>query len=136
MSIGGVKSSLYEQNRQQYEKVAGKVLTGFGKIEVAFNATEARPGAIIVRGKDDGSFNAIRAQLVEKLPLPTGTKQPSDIIHSSIARYTKAVSLDEIQQVVARHQVNFKEEVSQFKLARSTVQPLLQYEVMQTYPLP
>jgi 2'-5' RNA ligase len=132
---GQDKTSLFEQNKQQYEDAARKVLADFSKIAVNFNAIEASTGAIIVRGQDDGSFNAIRAQLVERLPLPVETKRPPDIVHSSIARYTKAVSLDEVRRAVAGDQIDFSEEVTEFKLVRCTVQPLLKYEVMQTYPL-
>ena len=132
---GQDRTVLYEQNRQQYEDSARAVLANFAKITVNFNAIEASAGAIIVRGEDDGSFNAIRAQLVEKLPLPVETKRPPDIVHSSIARYKKVVSLDEVQRSVANHQISFEEEVTEFKLVRCTVQPLLKYEVIQMYPL-
>lgn len=132
---GQDKTSLFEQRRQQYEDTVQKVLAGFGKIAVNFNVIEASPGAIIVHGQDNGSFNAIRAQLVESLPLPADTKRPPDIVHSSVARYTKVISLDEVQRVVAVHQIDFNEEIIEFKLVRCTVQPLLEYEVLQTYSL-
>lgn len=129
------KTAMYERNRRQYEDVARTVLSGSGKIAVNFDTVEASPHAIIVRGEDDGRFGAIRSQLVERLPLPIGTNLPPDIIHSSIARYTRAGKLGEVKNAVANHEITFKEEVTEFKLVRCTLQPLLDYEVLQTYPL-
>lgn len=132
---GEDKTQLFERNRQAFEDVSSRVLAGFGEIAVQFDTIEASSGAIIIRGQDDGSFNAIRKRLVAQLSLPEATKRPPDIVHSSIARYTKSVELGNVEQIVDAHRIDLQEQVTAFKLVRCSVQPLLEYETLQTYRL-
>jgi hypothetical protein len=129
------KTAAYLQHAQQYEAVVQRILAGLGRITVHFNAIEASPAAIIVRGQDDGSFNRVRTELADGLLLPAGTKRPPDIIHSSIARYADRGDLSRVQEVVKRYPVDFTEEITEFRLERCTVQPLLETETLAVYPL-
>jgi hypothetical protein len=129
------KAALYRNNYHHYEAVLEEVLSQIKPIEIVFNVIEVSPQAIIVRGEDGGVCNQIRAQLVEKFPLPKETKLPPDIVHSSIARFTKEVDLEEVRAVVEGRNINFTETVREFQLLRHTSPHLLRYEVKCRYML-
>lgn len=129
------KDVLYSEHQREYINLPGTILANFKKVRVTFNTIEASPNAIIIRGSDEGDFEAIRTQLVEQLPIPAQTKRPPDIIHSSIARYIAQVDLAKVQAALKHHHIAFEEEIQEFKLVRSTTQPLLNYEIIKTYPL-
>lgn len=129
------KQLLYEANARKYENVPAEILRQFRPIEVHFNKIEVSPQAIIIRGEDDGSFNKIRQQLVEKMPLPKETKFPPDIVHTSIARFTKPLELERIKGIVANHAFDCVETVNEFKLVNNLAPPLLSYRTVRTYRL-
>jgi len=122
------------KNFPHYERVLEEALT-MPPIPVTFDTIEVSPQAIIVRGRDDGTFNRVREQLAEKLPLPSETKSPPDIIHSTIARYKKEVDVEEVKAVVASMDINFVETISEFQLLRQTAPHLLNYQIARRYPL-
>lgn len=117
-----------------YEAVLEEVLT-MPPIPVHFDTIEVSPQAIIIRGRDDGTFNRIREELVEKLPLPNETKSPPDIIHSSIARYTKEVNIEEVKAITDSFRVDFVETVNEFQLLHKTAPHLLNYQIAHRYAL-
>jgi len=122
------------KNFPHYETVLQEALT-MPPIPVTFDTVEVSPQAIIVRGRDDGTFNRVREELIEKLPLPTETKLPPDIIHCTIARYTKQVDLEKVKAVVAGVNINFIETISEFQLLRQTAPHLLNYQIARRYTL-
>jgi hypothetical protein len=122
------------KNFPHYEAVLEEILT-MPPIPITFDTIEVSPQTIIVRGRDNGTFNRIREQLVEKLPLPNETKSPPDIIHSSIARYTKEVDMEEVKAVVADFSISFVETISEFQLLRQTAPHLLNYIIARRYAL-
>jgi hypothetical protein len=138
-----VEPKPYSQNRQDlfdahatdYLDKPALSISNFGPVTVNFNKVEANNKAIIIRGEDNGSLNAIRRRLVESLPLPVETKNPPDIIHCSIARFTQNLDFDQIQQIVAGYSLDFTETIKEFLLVNSLVQPLLDYRTMRIYPL-
>ena len=129
------KEVLYARHQHEYEELPAKILSSIQPIEVNFNTIEASPYAIIVRGKDNGTFNAIRAQILKELPIIPESKQPPDIIHCSVARYLKEYDFERIQEVIQKHSINFTEIVSEFKLLKNRKFPLLEYDTLQTYKL-
>lgn len=90
---------------------------------------------MIVRGEDDGTFNKIRAQILEEMPIIAESKQPPDIIHSSIARYLKGQDFEHVQEIIQRHSINFTETITEFKLLKNRKFPLLEYDTIRTYKL-
>lgn len=129
------KETLYKLHAEQYENVPAQILSALQKFTVTFDTIETSSQAIIVRSSDATSFNVIRAKLVANMPLPSETRTPPDIIHSSIARYSKEVELERVQEVVSRHNVAVEEEITEFKLLRNEIPPLQKYEVLKTYLL-
>lgn len=129
------KQSLYEANETAYENTPGKILAKFKPINIRFNKIIASPQAITIQGQDDGSFNNIRQQLVDHLPMPGETKLPPDIVHCSIARFTQELDIEKVRQIVARYSINYMETIEEFKLVNNLAPPLLQYKVIRRYSL-
>jgi 2'-5' RNA ligase len=129
------KEVLYKLHKEQYETVPAQTLSAFPKFTITFDTIEVSPQAIIVKSSNSDSLNSIREKLVSKIELPKETRTPPDISHSSIARYLKEVDLEIVQKVVARHKIDIKEEIVEFKLLRNEVLPLQKYEVIRTFPL-
>ena len=100
-----------------------------------FNRVEVSSQAIIIRGSDDRAFDAIRTQLVELLPLPSATKQPPTIVHSTIARFTRELDLKTVQSVIAQLNISFTETITEFQLLHNVSPHMLSYEVVARYPL-
>ena len=100
------KQELYDRHSSEYENITYEILTTFKPIDVTFDTIEVSPQAIIIKGTDDGSFEKIRKELVDRLPLPSETKMPPNIIHCSIGRFTKKVPLNQVETIVGRHTIN------------------------------
>lgn len=129
------KNELFEQKRGIYEDGLKNILSSQTKISINFNGLEASPKAIIIRGSDDGSFQKLRKQIIENIPLPEATKPPPNILHASIARYLREVELSRVKGIVNEHSIDFREVVEEFRLIKSVKAPLLEYETLQLYKL-
>lgn len=129
------KEALYKLHQEQYENAPVAILSTLPKFTVTFDTIEASSQAIIIRASDSSVFNAIRAKLVENMQLPTETRTPPDITHSSIARYLKEIDLEKVREVITRHDIKIEEEISEFKLLRTEVPPMQKYKTLKTYPL-
>lgn len=129
------KDTLFARRQDEYFDGAAHALKGISVLNVVFNQIEVSKDAIIIRTQDGAPFNDIRATLLSHISLPDETKRPPGIIHSSIARYQQAVDIETVQSVAASHRINFTEEITQFKLLRTTVPPLLEYEELTSFTL-
>lgn len=129
------KETLFESFIKEYGSSLTKILSSRKKIDITFNILEASQQAVIVRGSDDGSFDEIRNTIMNNISLSLETKRPPAIIHSSIARYLTPAELDKVQDVVSKHKVSFTEQVTEFKLVKGLRVPLLDYAVLESYPL-
>jgi hypothetical protein len=129
------RDELYEKHRPAIEHELERLLARMEPITVNFNQLQASEAAIIVRGTDDGRIQTIRDRIVSKGLLPHMTKLPPDIIHSTIARYTKAVDVDHVQEVLRHHSIDFKETIREFKLEKATGALMEGVETLKVYPL-
>jgi len=129
------KELLYSKNSSEYEELSEEVFAQFKPIHIVFDKIEVSPQAIIIRGKDDGSFETIRKGLVENLPLPTETKRPPEIIHCTIARFLTEMPIEEVRDIVEKDPFTLNEKVGSFSLIHSTVSPLIAYDIIRKYDL-
>lgn len=126
---------MYDERAQSLIDVPARILQSVTPISVHFNSIEVSPQAIIIRGKDTGSFAAIRAALATQLPLPPETKQPPTIIHCSIARFTKAIDLERVKELASDFTIDEQETIQAFHLVHTTRLPFSQYTVIRSFPL-
>jgi hypothetical protein len=125
---------LFEKYRHDLDRELTAQLSNQVLISIQFDTVEASTNAIIVRGTDDGSFQRIRDAISSKHLLPSGTRTPPEIIHSSIARYVDEIDVTRVQEVVAAHSVDFRETVSQLDLVRIWRMPM-DFRKVKVYPL-
>ncbi len=129
------KETLFKRREQEYLTGAADALSTVSPFTVRIDQIEVSPEAIIVRSRDGTAFNDIRAKLLGHISLPDETKRPPDIIHSSIARYTRSVDIEAVRAVATRQALSFNEPITEFKLLKTLVPPLLQYEEIASFPL-
>lgn len=128
------RNALFERSRPGIEAELKKQLLHQGPITVTLDTLEAGPTAIIVRGTDDGSFRRIRSAISSKQLLPQGTRTPPDIIHSSLARYIKAVDREYVASVLARHTLKLTQTVTAFEMVRVWRMPM-DYTTLEVFKL-
>lgn len=129
------RDAIFERYRADIDAELKTQLANQRPITVTIDTLEASPSAIIVRGTDDGSFQRIRDAISSKYLLPEATRTPPDIIHSSLARYIKEIDVEHVRSVVARHQLEFTQTVTHFKMVRVWRMPM-DYVPLETYELP
>lgn len=129
------KQQLFDAHAEVYKTLPAEIIKRFKPITVNFDKIEVSAQAITIQGSDDGSFNNIRKQLVEKLPFPKETRTPPDIIHSTIARFAKSVDLGIIRNIISNHPFNHEKVVAQFNLTHCTVPPLEKFSIIRKFDL-
>ena len=135
VDYGQDKDELFEELFAHYDTALEQVLEGQAPIEVYFDTLKVTPDAIILIGRDDGSFQRIRSQFLERIELREGTKRPPQIIHSTIMRFQKEQPLQPIIDFVAQEQLSFRLSVRTVRLVKEGVLPQLEYEVVKEYVL-
>jgi hypothetical protein len=135
VDYGKDKDVLFGELQETYDKVLSEILLAQAPIDVTFDAIEVYPAAIIVKGHDDGSFERIRQQFLSKVDLLPGTKQPPSIIHVTICKFVKPISVDEVRTAVQYDTVSFKETVNTFQVARESQVFMLKYKTIKSYDL-
>ena len=135
VDYGEKKKILFEEIFPSYNATFTEILKDYRSITINFTKVVAAQGAIIVIGQDNGEFNDIRCRFLEKIKLPSNTKQPPAIIHSTIARYQKEADLEPIIDFLAQHPLVFTHQVNHFSLVREDIAPQLKYQLLEKYPL-
>lgn len=128
------REAIFERHRAGIGAELKAQLANQRPIAVALDTLEASQSAIIVRGTDDGSFQRIRDAITAKHLLPEGTRTPPDIIHSSLARYIQEVGLVHVRSVIAKHQLELTQTVTEFEMVRIWRMPM-DYETVEVYKL-
>ncbi|HUB93959.1 MAG TPA: 2'-5' RNA ligase family protein [Verrucomicrobiae bacterium] len=118
----------------RYNDIAREVIAQFQPIDITLSELRVSPAAIILKAADPGPFNVIRQALLKNTVLPTQTKIPPDIIHCTIARYSKEVCVDDIMGQVSSIPVNINFQIREFKLMKD-LGPDFHPTVLQTYRL-
>ncbi|HJQ08208.1 MAG TPA: hypothetical protein VJ836_01860 [Candidatus Saccharimonadales bacterium] len=136
VDYGEAKDKLFKKYFAEYDEALTDLTAHEKPITVHFDMVKATPGAIILTGEDDGSFQRIRDGFLGKAALLPGTKQPPTIIHSSLARYTAEQDLGPIAEFVANNNiVSFDHTVTHFRLVQEHIAPQLNYTLIKEYSL-
>lgn len=129
------KDELFERNFASYDATLDGVVKNQKPITVRFNQVWLSPDAVFVVGQDNGSYSRIRSEFLDQEKLIPGTKLPPQIIHSTIARFTKTVSMDEVRKVLSENPVDFTQEIDHFRLIKESRIPMLEFEEVKRYEL-
>jgi hypothetical protein len=132
---GQDKEKLFAQIRLGYDKAMSEILSSIKPITIRFDELRVSPSTIFIVGHDNGEFQKIREQFLEKVELLPGTKQPPQIIHSSLARFTKPIDLGLVNSFLAKKALDITQTVTNFRLIHTTKEPMLEFEVLKRYEL-
>lgn len=132
---GADKEVLFSQCQPSYDTALNEILRNQPPITVTFNELRASPSTIFLVGHDDGSFQHIRNQFIDRVELLPNTKKPPEIIHSSVARFTEIIALEGVEQFIRRQRISFTQTVDAFRLVHTSREPMLEFEVLKRYPL-
>lgn len=103
---GQDKDNLFKEIQPSYDKAITEALSVTSPIEVHFDEIKTSPSTIYIVGHDNGEFQRVREQFMEKVELLPGTKLPPTIIHSSLARFTKPVEISAVNSFLASKNLN------------------------------
>jgi hypothetical protein len=130
------KDRLFREIFDKYDQTFRETTQGVHLIRVTFSEVHVSSGGIYITGTDEGQFDYIRNNFLEKIELLPGTKRPPSIIHTTIARFTSATNLKPIQEFIGGELIQFEQLIDEFVLVRETKIPMLKHEIIETYPLP
>lgn len=102
-----------------------------------FDRIEAYPAAVIVRAMDDGTFHNLRSSFVNTVTLPSATRKPPEIIHTTLVRFLSPIDFGEVQNVtehVLAKFVPFSETVSRLQLIHEKKIFVQEQEVLTEFP--
>jgi len=117
-----------------YNDATRETISQFPQIDLTLSELSCSAAAIILKAANPIPFNNIREALLRNIVLPEQTKMPPDIIHCTIARYSKEVDLNEVRERAKGISVNFDLHISEFKLMKD-LGPDFRPSVEQTYRL-
>ncbi len=132
---GQDKDALFAEVRSSYDKAISDILASTHPIKVCFDEIKVSPSTIYIVGHDNGEFQKIRNQFVNRVKLLPNTKLPPTIIHSSLARFTKPIELSSANAFVANQQLDIVQKITNFRLIHTTREPNLEFETLKRYEL-
>lgn len=125
---------LYENLSPTAIKTLDKITPETLNICVNFGTVEAHPSAIILKGHDDGSYDSIRRQFSDSITLPSQTRRPPNIIHSTIARFRQKIDLNTIQNFVEDFKLDQPEDLTELLLIHETKIYAQEYNIIKRFP--
>lgn len=135
VDYGKDKDEIFHSIENEYADVLQNILANQDPIKVMFDTIEVYPAAIIIKGHDDGSYQRIREQFLDRIDLLPGTKPPGQIIHSTICKFLQPTDINQVKAFVEGVNLAISEEVSEFRLARESQVFMQRYEVLRRFTL-
>ena len=126
---------LFDALAGDIDEVMSQLAHEFKQFELQLTLLKFSAGAIYLEGYDDGSIASIRKRFLELFALDAKTKRPPQIIHSTIARFTDSIDIDNIQATVERQVDQIIIPVRSLRLVHEQRIPMLQYETLKEYLL-
>jgi len=135
VDYGQDKDELFPSLESEYVNVLEDILKNQDSINVLFDRIEVYPAAIIIKGRDDGSYQRIRSQFLDRIDLLPDTKPPGQIVHSTICKFLQPINIDDIKSFAGSMSLAVSEEINEFRLARESQMFMQRYEVLRRFTL-
>lgn len=132
---GQDKKMLFEKIYDSYDNTMTDIFADEPDFEVVFDTISVGPTTIFISGHDNGSFDRIRRKYIKSVDLIAGTKLPPSIIHSSLARFTEEIDLEEVESFVSSLDVEFIQRIDGFRLMHTSKEPMQEFEILKEYKL-
>ncbi|HSX32558.1 MAG TPA: 2'-5' RNA ligase family protein [Candidatus Saccharimonadales bacterium] len=132
---GREEDELFHDIKSNYIYALTDILKHQEPIQITFDKIEVYPAAIIVKGHDDGSYQRIREEFLQRVKLLPGTKTPPKIIHTTICKFLKQIDATEVEDFVKNEALAVQGDITEFWLARESLAFMGNYDVLQRFPL-
>jgi|GEM_PF-2652000 len=131
------KAELWAKIGPQCQAAIERALKNVTPFTITFDELRVYDAAVILAGHDDGQLEKIRhsiSQEIAGLQLPR-TKQPPQIIHTTVARYTRVMPLQPVRELAAAEPLEFKLQVTALHLRNQLKANMLEYTDLKVYDL-
>lgn len=93
------KDVVFEKIKSEYDSGLSDILTTIRPIDATFNSLIVSQSAIAIVADETSTqiFNDIRQRFLERIDLLPNTKQPPNIVHSTIVRFVGEIALNNIK---------------------------------------
>lgn len=129
------KNEIFAEIYASFDSATKEVLAKYDKINLGFREFQITSNAIVAIFEDDGSFQKIREAIMSKVSWVKGSKNPPNIIHSTLLRFVQEIPLEEVKKNVARSEISFDEVISEFQLGKGIKTGIMKCEIIKKYPL-
>lgn len=129
------KDQLFTAIYPRYNAILRDIFDKQLPFTITFQEIRVSPSAIYIVSDNDGELNHIRQQFLESVTLLDGTKQPPQIVHSTIARFTESIDVATVQDALGALSINIDQSIAVFQLVKEVVSPMMGYEVIEKYNL-
>jgi hypothetical protein len=127
------RAILYEKQKELINQVLAQLVLESDPFSVVFDEVCISPSAVYIKGKDDGGFARIRDRFLQLYPLDERTKKPPTIIHSTVARFTDEINLENVESILSQLSINVALPINSFRLVHEQQIPMLRYKVLSEY---
>lgn len=117
-------------------QLSAQTLTPHG-ISSTFGSIEAYSASVIIKARDDGSFDEARKVFTDNFELPVESRRPPNIIHSTICRFRSELDLAEVEGYINEIMADFSpfDEVTEsLQLIHEQKIFVQQHQVLETFP--
>jgi len=137
VNYGNDKDVLFDEIYREYGGVLSDILNKINPVNLTFSKIIISPSAVAIVADDKSTeiFNKIRQDFLAQIKLLPNTKQPPNIVHSTIVRFVDEIDLGDVRQLANSLDFSFNETVDNFQLVRETKLPMLEYSVVNRYLL-
>lgn len=129
------RAALFEEWYENYNSITRDVLSEISPFDLIFDELLVSQRAIIIKTRESKELNAIREHLLSNIALPPHTKNPPDITHYTLARFTKALDLEGVTDRVKDLTIAAPQHITEFSLVKDLGPPLFNGQPMEHYIL-
>ena len=128
------KDRLFHVIFHEYDATLKDILSNVPAQELLFDRVSTSPAAVALVADNAGkTLNRIRDEFVSRVALLPDTKQPPQIVHSTVARFMGSVAVSDIEDFVDTHHPYIIDKIHSFRLVRETRLPMLGYTIIKEY---
>jgi hypothetical protein len=129
------RNKLFINWYERYGQLVAETLFDIPSFYLTFSEIEVSTRAIIIRTATSEAFNDIRTKLLSKIELPEGTKMPPAIIHCTLARFSRSISLEDVVKLTQNIPCDITEHIASFKLLKDLGPLAFEPKTIQIYNL-
>lgn len=125
--------------RNLYEQILKAISTLYAPTDIHFSKLVVSPSAVFIQAESNEIIQKLRNDCIARLngQLPVGIQLPRipDIVHVTIARYTKTIDLNKVEAIIKNIHIAFIETVRNVRLVKIKPLPSVESETIKDFSL-